>query len=141
MSAINVQFSVAVHVMAVLGDKYGEEVTTSILADSVKAHDSFVRRVVSKLSKGGLVVATRGKNGFCTLTRRPNQISLLDIYKVSEAPTPFAIHSYPEERQCRISRNIKRCMTQILEDSQRALEKSLKRRLLSDLIDEMRAAA
>src|SRR5258706_5402924 len=102
MSAINVQFSVAIHVMAVLAEKYGEEVTTSILADSVKAHDSFVRRGVSKLSKGGMVVAARGRDGFCTLARRPDPISLFDSHTVHGAPNPFAIPPYLQGQQMRV---------------------------------------
>src|SRR5260370_9278738 len=57
------------------------------------------------------------------------------------ADYPFAIHSYLEEEQCWVSRNIKPCMTQILEDSQPALDRRFKPRLLSGFSDAIRAAA
>jgi len=50
-----------------------------------------VRKSLSKLSKAGLIVTTRGKNGASGLTRSPEKITLLDIYRASGAPATFAI--------------------------------------------------
>jgi hypothetical protein len=58
---------------------------------------------ISKLSKDGLIVTTRGKNGASTLTRSTEQMTLLDIYRASAA---FAIHNYPVEKRCPISCNV-----------------------------------
>ena len=60
--------------------------------------------------KQAVIVTTRGKNGASRLTRAPGQITLLDIYRASAAPPTFAIHSYPVEKRCPISCNIKGCM-------------------------------
>ena len=100
MSRINNQFSVAVHIMTVLGDHYGEQVTSAHLTTSVRAHESQVRSVLSKLVKSGLVVASRGRNGFSSLSRPANKISLLQIYKAVGAPRVFSIHDYPKEKTC-----------------------------------------
>src|SRR5258706_3101561 len=89
MSRINNQFSVGVHIMTALGDHHGEQVTSAHLTASVRAHDSQVRSVLSKLVKAGLVVTCRGRNGFSSLSRPANKISMLvikcpfrnDIYK------------------------------------------------------------
>jgi len=51
MSRINNQFSVGVHIMTALGDHHGEQVTSAHLSASVRAHDSRVRSVLSKLVK------------------------------------------------------------------------------------------
>lgn len=44
MSAKSVQFAVAAHIMAALGFKYGEEISSATLADSVNTHPTFVRK-------------------------------------------------------------------------------------------------
>ena len=95
MSVKNVQFTVAAHIMAALGFRHGEGLSSATLADSVNADPTFVRKSLSKLSKAGLVVTKRGKSGASVLARPPRQITLLDIYRASTAPPPFAIHSYP----------------------------------------------
>ncbi len=135
MSATNVQFSVAAHVMAALGVHHGEVVTSASLAMSVNAEPSFVRKLVSKLSKAGLVKATRGKGGACTLARPPDEITLLDIYRASHVPPAFSIHHYAVEKSCPTSCNIKGVMALVLDDAQAEFEKSLARRTLSDLVD------
>jgi hypothetical protein len=79
MSRINNQFSVSVHIMTALGDHHGEQVTSAHLTASVRAHESQVRTVLSKLVKAGLVVTSRGRNGFSSLSRPANKINLLEI--------------------------------------------------------------
>lgn len=134
MSQVNVQFSVAAHVMAALGAHYGEPVRSSELAGSVNADPTFVRRVVSKLAKAGLVTTVRGKSGACALARPPAAITMLDVYRASEAPAAFAVHGYPVTEGCHVSRNIKGCMEEVLRDAQAEFERSLASRTLADVV-------
>jgi DNA-binding IscR family transcriptional regulator len=125
--------------MTALGDHHGEPVTSAHLTASVRAHESQVRSVLSKLVKAGLVVAFRGRNGFSSLSRPANKISLLEIYKAVEAPLVFSIHEYPKETTCRTSCTHKEAMAEILEDAQRAFETRLSRRMLSGMVDKARS--
>jgi Rrf2 family protein len=123
--------------MAALGFFRDKELPSATLAESVNADPTFVRKSLSKLSKAGLIVTTRGKNGASTLTRSPEQITLLDIYRASAAPTTFAIHNYPVEKACPISRNIKGCMSSVLKKAQKSFENTLDRITLADVIGEI----
>ena len=134
MSRINNQFSVGVHLMTALGDHYGEPVTSSHLTASVRAHGSQVRGVLSKLVKAGLVATSRGRNGFSSLARPANKISLLEIYKAVQAPHVFSIHAYATEKTCRTSCTHKEAMAELLVDAQRAFETRLGRRMLSEMV-------
>jgi len=127
--------------MAALGFRHGQELPSAILAESVNADPTFVRKSLSKLSKAGLVVTTRGKNGASRLTRSPKQITLLDVYRASEAPPTFAIHSYPVEKRCPISCNIKGCMSSVLKKAQESFENSLAGITLADVVGEIRRAS
>jgi Rrf2 family protein len=138
MSVKSVQFTVAAHIMAALGYFHGEEISSATLADSVNADPTFVRKSLSKLSKAGLVVTKRGKNGASVLARPPRQITLLDIYRASAAPPAFAVHSYPVERRCPVSRNLKECMSGVLSKTQNSFEKSLAKITLADLVGQIR---
>jgi Rrf2 family protein len=138
MSATNVQFSVAVHMMTALGFHHGKPLISRVLAESVNADPGFVRRSLSKLVKAGLVVTTRGKNGACALARPPEEITLLDIYRASDAPATFAIHNYPVEETCPTSLNIKPCLVGLLEGVQISFEQKLAKTTLADFVAEIR---
>jgi Rrf2 family protein len=139
MSRINNQFSVGVHIMTALGDHHGEQVTSAHLTASVRAHDSQVRSVLSKLAKAGLVVTSRGRNGFSSLSRPANKISLLEIYEAVGAPPVFSIHQYQKEKTCRTSCTHKQAMIELLEDTQRAFEARLGQRRLSEMVAKARS--
>jgi len=141
MPSTSVQFTVAAHLMAALGYFHGEEISSAALAESVNADPSFVRKSLSKLCKAGLIITTRGKNGASRLTRPPGQISLLDIYHASGAPPTFAIHSYPVEKRCPISSNIKGRMSSVLKNAQNSFESTLDEISLADLVKEIRRAS
>src|SRR6478672_12802158 len=141
MSATSVQFTVAAHIMAALGFRHGEELPSAILAESVNADPTFVRKSLSKLSKAGLIVTTRGKSGASRLTRSPKQITLLDIYRASAAPPTFAIHSYPVEKRCPVSCNLKECMSGVLSQVQDSFEESLAKISVADLVSQIKEKA
>jgi len=138
ISVKSVQFSVAAHILAVLGFHYGEEVSSKILADSVNADATFVRKSLSKLSKAGLVVTKRGKTGAATLARAPRTITLLDIYRASGASPALGVHSYHVEPACPVSCGLKPCLSDLLSQAQDSFEKSLAKTTIADLVSKIR---
>jgi Rrf2 family protein len=136
--AANTQFSIAAHIMACLGQAAGEEVNSAAIAGSVNTSASFVRRILAKLSKAGLVATTTGKGGACWLARRAGDISLLEIYRAVDAPPAFAIHQYPAEKSCTVSRNIKSAMGRVLNETQLAVEQRLSRISLAQVLADLR---
>jgi Rrf2 family protein len=138
MAATNVQFTVATHIMAALAYQPDRKIPSAMLAHSVNANPTFVRKSLSKLSKAGLIVTTRGKSGASTLARSPRQITLLDVYRASAAPQAFAIHEYPVEKQCPISCSFKECMSGVLSRAQGSFEKTLAGITVADLIGDLR---
>lgn len=135
---VNNQFSIAVHLMAGLACVCKGETTSGDLANSVNACPSFVRRTMSKLAKAELVTTTRGKSGCCTLAKEPSKITLLDIYQAVDAPKVFSIHGYEEHRSCVVSHQIKPVLEQVLERSQRAMEQTLGKVTLAEVVRSIR---
>ena len=137
MAAVNTQFSIAIHILVGIGTS-DCEMTSTQLANSVNAYPSFVRRILSKLSKAKLVKTTTGKSGFCCLAMKPSEITLLDVYTAVEAPKVFAIHAYPTQKGCEVSCGIKGSMEKVLARSQKAMEESLKKTTLADVIKDFK---
>jgi Rrf2 family protein len=137
--ANNVQFSIAVHLLAGLAcgcDKEG--VTSGHLAESVNTSASFVRRTLAKLSKAGLVETATGKAGACWLAKDAKNISLLDIYKAVDAPKAFAIHSYSEQKTCFVSCHIKTALEKALAKTQKAMEASLAEISVAQIVSDVK---
>lgn len=136
--AINTQFPIAVHILAALGYHRGQDVTSARLAMSINTSPSFVRRILAKLSKAGLVETATGKSGSCWLAKDAKQISLLDIYQAVDAPKAFSIHGYTEQKECPVSCKIKTALDHALCRTQKAMESSLDEIKLEQIIAEMR---
>ncbi len=135
--AVNTQFPIAVHMMAALGYQRAHELTSATLATSVNTSPSFVRRILAKLSKAGLVETTTGKSGTCRLAREASAISLLDVYEAVDAPKAFSIHHYAEQKGCPVSCHIKRALEHALSKTQQAMEGSLKEITLEKIITDL----
>jgi Rrf2 family protein len=135
--AINTQFPIGVHLMAALDCHRGEDISSAMLAASVNTSPSFVRRVLAKLSKAGLVETATGKAGACWLAKDAKKISLLDIYKAVDAPKAFSIHGYPEQKDCRVSGNIKPALAKALAKTQKAMEASLAEISLAQIVSDL----
>jgi Rrf2 family protein len=132
--ATNTQFSIAVHLMIALGCNGERQATSGKLASSVNTSPSFVRRILAKLSKANLVSTTTGKSGSCLLAKKPEDISLLEIYHAVDAPKTFAIHDYPVQSRCRVSCGIEATMNQVLAKAQKSFEETLAETSLAEVI-------
>ncbi len=135
----NVQFSIAIHLMTALAYLEGRGLVSHQLAASVNTSPSFIRRILARLSKSGLVRATAGKRGSCQLNREAADISLLDIYRALGAPCLFTVHDYPCMNACPVSRGIKPTMQKIVGKLQKALERTLEGISLKDLVKDIKA--
>ena len=136
--AANTQFSIAVHLMIALGFNCEEQATSGALAASINTSPSFVRRILAKLSKAGLVSTTTGKSGSCILAKKPEDVSLLEIYRAVDAPKAFAIHDYPVQSRCRVSCNIAATMNKVLTRAQNSFEDSLAQATLAEVIADIK---
>lgn len=68
--------------MAVLAEKeYGDIVPISVVADSQEISINYLEQIFNKLRRGGLVKSARGIGGGYYLTRKPHEITVLDIMK------------------------------------------------------------
>src|SRR5271170_7278663 len=138
--AMNTQFSIAVHIMAGLASAAPREVPSGEIAGSVNANPAFVRRILAKLSKAGLVQTATGKGGACWLGHSARRISLLDVYRAVDAQKAFAIHRYPAQTLCKVSCGIKLALGHVLDDVQTVMEKRLAKESVANLVDELKAS-
>ncbi len=137
--ANNLQFSIAVHILAGLACGCDEKgVTSGHLAESVNTSARFVRRTLAKLSRAGLVETATGKAGACWLAKNAKDISLLAVYQAVDAPKVFAIHNYSEQKACFVSCHIKTALENALAKTQQAMEASLAEISLEQIVSDVK---
>jgi DNA-binding IscR family transcriptional regulator len=72
------------------------------------------------------------------VAKKPEDISLLEIYNAVDAPKTFAIHAYPVQNNCRVSCNIEATMNKVLDKAQKSFEASLGETSLAEVIADIK---
>lgn len=120
------RLAVAIHILAVLSLVGNEQRTSEVLARSVNTNAVVVRRLLSLLKKGGLIDVQRGGGG-STLNHRPENITLLDVYRAvvpNPKAKPFYVHQNPN-CNCYVGKNIHDALDAPFTKVNKAMEDSL----------------
>jgi Rrf2 family protein len=131
------RFPVAVHVLTALAYRDGEWLSSPMLAASVRTNPVVIRRLLIRLQKAGLIQAHAGRSGGVRLARRPGSITLLDVFRAIEGGSPFALPHKAENKACVVSCAMKRLLSSVLAETDRAISRSLEKVRLSDLVEEV----
>ena len=128
----------AVHVLAMLAENCDERVTSGYLAKSVNTNAVVVRRLLSDLHDAGLVVSRTGYSGGTCLTKSPEDITLLEVYRAVSHGEVFSLHRQKPDQDCAVGRNIESVLCNIQIEIDSAVEGKLKEYTLDEVIDLVR---
>lgn len=129
---INTRFSVAVHILSLLATKPDQRLSSSYMAASVNTNPVVIRRISGMLKQAGLLQTKPGASG-ALITRSPEDITLLDIYRaVQQDDLLFSTHSSPNP-DCPVGRNIQNTLDESFKRAQNAMEAELQKQTLADV--------
>lgn len=131
--AANSRFAMATHIMASLALKDSEVVTSTYLADSLNTNPVVVRRILGDLQKAGLLETQAGRTGGAALAKKPESISLFDVYSAVDEGLLFAYNPNDPNKKCALSCEMKAVLEPIFKSATSALAENLKGVRLSDL--------
>ena len=135
---ISVRFTAAVHTLLCINYFDGTyKVTSDFIAGSTGVNSVIIRKILLQLQKAGLVSTTTGSGG-SHLSQKPEDITLLDVYKAvqSQDDEVFNFHPNPNGK-CPIGKNIHKVLDPCLESAQNAMEEDLSRTTLADLVTKV----
>ncbi|HNU09700.1 MAG TPA: Rrf2 family transcriptional regulator [Pyrinomonadaceae bacterium] len=135
--ASNSQFSIAVHVLAMLARSCDERVKSDYLAKSVNTNPVVIRRLMCSLHEANLVVSQTGACGGTCLAKKPEEISLLEVFNAVSTSEVFALHPNTPDQDCPIGRNIQRVLGGLQTEIDRAIEEKLALHTLRDVIESV----
>lgn len=139
---ISSRFSVAVHILCLLGMNRGVLQTSEWIAGSVNTNPVVIRRLMGMLKKAHMVQVKAGTGG-AALMKTPSEISLLDVYHAVEVVGEgelFHLHDNPNP-ECLIGANIQSVLEGVLGRAQQAMERVLAEITIDMLIEDFQERA
>lgn len=134
MKQISTRLSMAVHTLSLIA-MLPNECTGDLIASSVNTNPVVIRRIMGMLKKAGLVDVHAGVGG-AYLRKKPEDISLLDVYRAvnaAEEERLFGIHENSNIK-CPVGRSIESVLQSEFLAAQAAMEKQLSGVTLGQLI-------
>jgi Rrf2 family protein len=135
------RFAVAVHVLALLAMDGEQLITSEYIAGSVNTNPVVIRRILGRLREAGLVIAQSGVGGGASLVRRPERITLLDVYQAVEAGDVFSFHPRSPNPHCVCGRHIQAVLGKVFSKAEAAMEKVLAEVTVAQIMQEIEARA
>ena len=134
------RFAVAVHVLAVLAYKEGESVTSARLASSVNTNPVVIRRLLLLLQAAGFIETSKGAGAGSRLRRKPERITLAEVYQAVETDEPFATHSKKPNQACPVGNCIQAELEKVFSAADNALQGELAKTNLADILKSVQAS-
>lgn len=129
------RFSIAIHTLGLLARASdGKPLKSEQIACLVKTNPVVIRRILSELGRAQIVVSQAGAAGGTRLARKPEEILLVEIYRVIESRQIFALHRNKPDEQCEIGQSIEVVLLQIQNKLDRSIEEGLGRTTLADVL-------
>jgi Rrf2 family protein len=139
--AANSQFSVAVHVLAMLASAGEQNVKSEYIAASVNTNAVVIRRLLGQLSHAGLVSSQTGALGGTRLAKPASEITLSEIYQAVACGEVFALHHNPPNQDCPVARGIETVLCNLQKEIDRSVEETLGQYTLASVMSMVRGAS
>lgn len=133
--AANSQFSMAVHVLAMLAKSGEDNIKSERVAGSVNTNPVVIRRLLGQLNQANLVISQTGAAGGTRLARCPMEITLAEIYKAVSCGEVFALHGKSPNQDCPIGKNIESVLCNLQKEIDKTVGEKLSEYTLQSVID------
>jgi Rrf2 family protein len=130
------RLSSAIHILIAL-DYVKDFLTSKELAVSLQSNAGFIRRILSQLSRAGLLVTEKRKGGGSKLVRDPAKITIGEIYMSLGHNRIFKSFDKEPFKKCKVSCCIKSSLDQVYEDIEGAMLNRMNKITLKDVIKKM----
>lgn len=125
-------FAVAVQALAVLGHADGV-CPSAMVAEQLRAHAVFLRRVFAQLVRAGLVEAREGRDGGYRLARPADQITLADIYRATKADAESGLGPLEAPRGPELDPAMRAALAKVMDEAEKQMLAVLERQTLADI--------
>lgn len=123
-------FALAAHALVLLAHQRKAGATSEFIAASASTHPARVRRVLAPLVRAGLVLAREGGGGGYVLARRPEAITLGEVFGAVEQGRVLPLHPRGPNTRCPVGAGIVPALEDLEKELEAAVREALSRRTL-----------
>ena len=117
----------ALHITAYLiKDEVNEKKSIQTLADQFQLSPTYLSKILTQLTKAGLVHSTPGAKGGYHLAVSGATISFLDVIQAIEGHAPLLVCDMGNDHQCKIQ--------QVIAEAEKDMNRQLSRRKIIDIL-------
>ncbi|MHA8137687.1 RrF2 family transcriptional regulator [Lactobacillaceae bacterium Scapto_B20] len=110
----NFEQSVCILIMLALSKDH-EPLTSALISKRLGVSESYLKKILSKLSNAGLITSKSGKSGGFTMEKSADSISFLDVYQaINNDKAIFEAYGFAE-----------RIYSQIVKDEQNEIQRKI----------------
>jgi DNA-binding IscR family transcriptional regulator len=138
--AANSRLTIAVHAatwMALSEQRGYPSLTSEQVAASVNTNPVILRRCLGDLGRAGLVHVRRGRHAGWTLGRRPERITIRDLFDAVESGPLFALHTSEPNLECPVGLGIRPVLDQIYRRATDVMRHELARITVADVLADI----
>jgi Rrf2 family transcriptional repressor of oqxAB len=125
-------FPIAVHAMALLSTTE-EGYSSTNLAASVNTHSVFLRRVLNRLVKNGLLETKEGGGGGYRLAKPSDQLTLAEVYQSLEGNSFISNSPAEPDETCPVGSGIRPAFQQVIDHVSSTVLKELQQITIADV--------
>ena len=135
------RFAVAAHILVSIeyrARRRGDEfVSSATIATSINTNPVFVRELLRKLCKAGLVITKEGSGGGVQLARPASEIDLGEVYRAVEEHPLLKQNCRPAHEPCPVSCGMNAVLEPVVDEVEKAMFDVLVQKKLSDLVSKI----
>lgn len=132
----SVRLSDAIHILAYIEIFQGTDLSSEMIAKSIETNAANVRKLMSFLRKSDLIQTQNGKAA-PILTRKPEKISLFDIYHSVEGDSNLIQVDEKTNPACIVGGNIQNVLQSTYNHLQTTIEMEMKKITLAEIIHDI----
>ncbi|MEO0328125.1 MAG: Rrf2 family transcriptional regulator [Pseudomonadota bacterium] len=111
----NGRLSLALHTLGHMATAPDQQKTSADIAAHAKTNPVFVRRVLGRLREAGLLTSEKGHSGGWKLARKPEDITLADVYLALDEQL-VAPHTDTGEHHCSVEHALHERVAEVLQE-------------------------
>lgn len=132
----NTRFATAVHIMTLLAKSPQDWLSSEWMAGSININPVIVRKEISVLREGGLIVSKQGKEGGSQLSKNADSISISEIYSVVKNTEVLGKKNQNPNPVCSVGKEINNHLTQLFLETDELVVKFLGNKSLQEFSDQ-----
>lgn len=132
----NTRFATAIHIMTLLAKLPQDWLSSEWLAGSININPVVVRKEISVLREGGLIVSKQGKEGGSQLAKSAKSITISEIYSVVKNTEVLGKKNQNPNPTCSVGREINNHLNDLFIETDQLVLNFLGNKSLQEFCDQ-----